>query len=320
MEKLPNIIDDVFKLYAKKAKRYPCHVNRASSIGYFVPALNGCIRKGVYERTKWAEKKLYEPATLMIFEEGNRQELNVQKDLLDAGWEIIEAQTPFECTGKDGELLCTGHIDGKIMFKIDGERVPVPIEIKSMHPNIYTGMKSFEDFQKKPWTRAYIAQIQLYMLMSNSELALFILKNKSSGKMKTIEVYLDYELAEECLKVCEEINNHVKNNTLPDRIDDRDTCADCLFNHVCLPDFDFGTEIEIGDDPSFEDKIRKYMSMVETKREAEKMYKETISPRMKATAKDGELNLLLGDYHLTGKTDKKGSFRPKITLLSEEND
>ncbi len=318
MLELPKIEDDIYTFYQKKAKRSPCHVNRASSIGYFVPSLGGCVRKGVYERTKWQEKKLWEPTTLMIFEQGNREERNVTEDLMNAGWEIIEAQSASEVKGRDGEILCTLHIDGKIVFNINDENHFVPIEIKSMDPNIYRQMKSLEDFKKKPWTTAYLAQIQIYMFANNMDTALFILKNKSSGQIKTITVGLDYDLAEECLKICEEINNHVKNNTVPDRIDNRDTCKDCMFNHVCLPDMDFGEEIEVGDDPSFEGKLKDYMEMVETKKTAEALYKKILSPKMKATAKGGTLNMVIGNWHLTGKTDAKGTFRPKITPIDEE--
>jgi CRISPR/Cas system-associated exonuclease Cas4 (RecB family) len=319
MIELPKIEDDVLKYYQSEQKRSPVHMNRASSVGYYVPMLDGCVRKGVYERTHWSEKKMWEPATLMIFKEGHRQERHVTEDLLKAGWEIIESQSASEVKGRDGEVLCTLHIDGKIVFTIDDKELFVPVEVKSCHPNIYTILRTLEDFKRKPWTRAYLAQIQIYMLANNMDIALFILKNKSSGQIKTIQVELDYELAEACMEVCEEINDHVKNKTIPERINNRDTCKDCQYNHICLPDLDFGQEIEIGDDPSFEAKIKKYLSMVETKKEAEKLYKDIISPRMRATAKDGTLNLVLGKYHLTGKTSKNGSFRPKIEIVGEED-
>ena len=88
-----------------------------------------------------------------------------------------------------------------------------------------------------------------------------------------------------------------------------------MFNHVCLPDIDFGEEIQVGEDPSFEKKVKEYMDMKEIQKRCEKLYKEIISPRMKATAKDGVLNLVLGDFHLKGKVDKAGSFRPKIEVI-----
>jgi len=323
MIELPNICADVVETYRKKSKRYRCDTNRSSSIGYFVPELNGCVRKGVYERTEWSQKKLYEPTTLMIFSEGDLQEGKVTKDLAEAGWEIIQAQSPFELKGRSGEVLCSGHLDGKIMFNVkdeDGKEIilPVPIEIKSAHPNIYSSIHTLEDFKKKPWLTAYLGQIQMYMLGNNIDTALFIFKNKSSGMIKQIPVELDLELAEACLRTCEEINKHVANKTIPDRVDDRDTCKNCAFNHICLPDQDFGVEIEIGDDPSFEAKLDTYFKDETIAKENAKLYKDIIQPRIKATAKDGVVNMVLGKYHITGKTAKNGSFRSKIVLIEEE--
>lgn len=294
-------------------------MNRASSLGYFVPELDGCLRRGVYERTNWGDKKMFEVATILIFEEGDRQENAVFRDLLDAGFPIIEQQTPFAWKDDKNEVILTGHIDGKVMCEAGdhGERVAVPVEIKSMHPNIFATVHTLEDFKKKPWTKAYIAQITVYMLMNNIDTGLFLLKNKSSGQMKQIQVYLDYELGEACIRTAEKINECVKKQELPDRINDRDTCKGCPFNHICLPDMDFGQEIEVGDDPSFEEKIDKYLEIKHIGKEAEKLWKEILSPRMKASAKDGFLNMLLGKYHLKGKTDKKGSFRGKIELIGE---
>lgn len=320
MIEIPNLVEAVENEKAKNIKRYPCHVTRASSLGYFVPELDGCLRRGVYERTNWGDKKLFEVSSQLIFEEGDRQENAVFRDLLDAGHPIIEQQTPYEWKTPEGETLLTGHIDGKLICKDhEGKSVAVPVEIKSMHPNIFSTVYTIEDFKKKPWTKAYIAQITVYMLMNNIDVGLFILKNKSSGQMKQIIVKLDYELGEACIRTAEKINEYVKKQELPDRITDRDTCKECPFNHICLPDMDFGQEIEVGDDPDFEKKMDQYLEIKNTAKEADTLWKDILSPKMKATAKNGTLNMLLGKYHLTGKTDKKGSFRPKVTLIDAED-
>jgi len=318
---IPNLIEAVLVEKSKKIKRYPCHVNRASSLGYAVEMLGGCLRRGVYERTNWGDKKMWEVTSILIFEEGDRQENAVFRDLLDAGHPIIEQQTPYEWKTPDGELLATGHIDGKLICQDDnGQSVAVPVEIKSMHPNIFGGIYSLEDFKKKPWTRAYLAQITLYMLMNNIDIGLFILKNKSSGQLKQLIVNLDYELGEKCIQAAEQINQHVKARTLPDRCKDRDVCKECPFNHICLPDLNFGQEIEIGDDPSFESKVKEYLEIKEAGSKAKNLWEKVIRPKMAATAKDGNLNLLIGNYHLTGKLNVNGAFLGKIKLIDEDED
>jgi len=318
---IPNLVEAVELDKAKKIKRHPCHVNRASSLGYAVEMLGGCLRRGVYERTNWGDKRMWDVSSILIFEEGDRQELAVFRDLQDAGFPIIEQQTPYEWKTPDGKILATGHIDGKIMCENDdGQPVAVPVEIKSMHPNIFGGVYTLEDFEKKPWTRAYLAQMTLYMLMNNIDIGLFVLKNKSSGKLKQILVPLDYELGEACIKAAEMINKHVETKTLPERCNDRDICKECQFNHICLPDINFGQEIEIGDDPSFESKVEEYLEIKDIGAKAKNLWDKVIRPKMAVTAKDGNLNLLLGKYHLTGKTNSKGSFLGKIKLVDEDED
>jgi len=301
-----DIAKEVVKRYEKEKRNYPCKSNRASSIGYFVPELSGCLRRGVYERTRWEDKEPYDAETLMIFEEGNRQERAVLKDLAEAGIDIIEQQQAFEWKSEN----ITGHIDG---VYVDG-RETIPVEIKSMNPNIFQQMNSLDDFYKKPWTTAYLAQITLYMMHKNCEHGIFVLKDKSSGKIKQINVDLNYDLGESCLKTAENINYHVDKGTLPERIDDRQKCKNCPFKLICLPDMAWGEPLKIKDDPAAEKKIDKYLELEEAKKEAISLWKE-ISGELKAEANGGELNIILGKYRITGKTAANGSFRPKVELV-----
>lgn len=305
------MIDIVSAILAKKAekiKRYPCHVNRASSLGYFVPELEGCLRRGVYERTNWKDKELYEPKLQLIFDEGRNQEAVVLRDLAEAGIEIIEQQTPYEWP----EYQITGHIDGKIID--EGEAIPG--EIKSMSPNVFSGINSFDDFKKKPWTRVYMAQITIYMLMQNCGRAIFILKNKSTGEIKQVNCELDYELGECCIRAAEEINKHVASGTLPDRIDNREKCKECPFKTLCLPEIDFGKELRIVDDPDYENTVVKYFKLKEYHDDCKAAY-EIIKGRAKATAQadGGECNVIVGNYRVSGKVDSRGAFRTSIEAI-----
>lgn len=286
-------------------KRWPCHINRASEIGYSVPLLEGCIRRGVYARTHWQEREMHDVAVQFIFDEGNNQERQVLIDLALAGIQIIEQQSAWTWD----LYQISGHIDGT--YVEDG--IAYPVEIKSMSPNIFTAIKTFEDFKKKPWTRSYMAQITLYMLSKNIDKGIFILKNKSTGELRQITVDLDYDLGEACLSTAEQINTHIKNGTLPDRIDDRQKCKDCPFKLVCLPEISFGEELKIKDDPIFESRIDRYFELKENSSECDSTY-EVIRSESKASAENGVLNILVGKYLLTGKTDTRGAFRLKIEL------
>lgn len=303
---MKNLIEAVLSKKAEKIRRSPCNSNRASSIGYFVPLLEGCLRRGVYERTRWQERELHDAKTQLVFDEGNLQEKAVFAAFADAGVDLIEQQSAWEWK----EYQITGHLD--CVYPEDG--IAYPLEIKSMSPNIFSIINTITDFKKKPWTRAYLAQITLYMLSKNIDKAIFILKNKSTGELKQITVDLDYELGEACIKTCEIINAHIVAGTLPEKIKDIQVCKNCPFKLICCPEIKFGAELKISDDPLFAERLEKYLSLKEQSAECEKLY-NIIRDEAKAQAVNGELNVLIGIYHLTGKTDARGAFRLNIELI-----
>lgn len=302
-----DIVAAVHKNVQSRIKRIPCKSNRASSVGYYVPMLEGCVRRGVLERTKWQEKEMPDVRLQMIFDEGNREERTVLRMLDDAGITVIEQQS----VGEWEKYNISWHLDGII---VDDDGTAVPIEIKSMAPHIFDAVNCLADFNKKPWTRSYLAQIQLYLLGKNVSRGLFILKNKSTGAIKVIEVTLDYELAEACIKTCEEINTHVAAGTLPERIKDVEVCRQCNMRTTCSPGINFGVELTIGDDPGFESRIAEYLSLKAEAKRCDEIY-ETIKDRVKATAKGGPLKIVVGRYIIEGKPDAKGAMRFTIEVI-----
>ena len=303
---MKDLITPILEMKSKSIKRMPCYVNRASSLGYAVPILDGCVRRGMYERTHWEQKELHDVNVQLIFDEGNQQEKSVLRDLAEAEINIIEQQTAFEWK----EYQISGHVDGKYVE----EGIAYPIEIKSMHPAIFDSVYVLEDFKKKPWTKAYLAQITIYMLLQGIDKGIFILKNKSNGALKQITVDLDYNLGEACLRTAEIINYAVKTNTFPDRITNRETCKECPFKLVCLPEINFGVPLKLKDDPEYEKKIDRYLSIKESAKEADALW-ELIRGEAKAQAENGELNIIIGKYNITGKTSVKWSFTTKVEAI-----
>jgi hypothetical protein len=49
------------------------------------------------------------------------------------------------------------------------------------------------------------------------------------------------------------IDDHVRNETLPESIPFNKTCKSCSFAHICMPDKNYGTGVEIMNDDEFED-------------------------------------------------------------------
>lgn len=214
-------------VWEKRRTVYPCHTNRASQIG------TSCLRQLVYYRTSWDKQTLPELSSVKIFDEGNMQEEAVKRLLMDAGFQIVEAQRAVA-----DDLLKEYNISGHLDFYLgglDGEK-PVVCEVKSMNPHIFDTMHSLDDFERYPWTRKYKAQMMIYLLGAGEERGLFILKNKSTGELRFIEAQIDLVHAESLLERAKTIEAHVKDGTLPDRIDDAKECEHCPFLAHCAPD------------------------------------------------------------------------------------
>jgi CRISPR/Cas system-associated exonuclease Cas4 (RecB family) len=209
---------------AKKIERYPATNFRASDI-------SECDRQMVYSILNWQEKSMHDEGLQAIFDAGNREEENVKARLgYDLGFQFIEQQTPFEIKNRQSELICRGRIDGKVLF--NGEAIP--IEIKSMNENIFNGIKSIDDFQKKQLHRKYLKQMQMYLYGNNEEAGLFILSNFRTEKI--IPVTLDLGDCEQILQKLERNWEMVKKKQYPEPIEYRkDMCGRCPYAHICLP-------------------------------------------------------------------------------------
>lgn len=303
---IPDLYSGVRSLYEGRGRPTPCKSNRASQLGYSVPELQGCLRYGVYCRVAWDQAEPWDTEALIRFEEGNRQERHILRDLGDAGFVVVEQQQAFEWT----EYQITGHTDGSLLV----DNVAIPLECKSAAPAIFSQITDFESLNRKPWLRAYKCQMTLYSLMKNIEWGILLFKDKSSGAMKQINVPLDYELGEYCIRAAERINQHVAAGTLPERILDREVCARCKFRLVCLPEIQFGTPLKLRDDPVYEDRLNRYAELADGAEEAKKLY-EIIREEAKAEADGAELNMIVGQWILQGKPDARGAFRLKIERM-----
>lgn len=208
-----------------KISRYPRERFIASDIGE-------CDRQMVYGITNWQDKQLHNEYVQALFNSGNNAERQVLQELMEDGFSVVQQQTPCEIKNRAGETICRGKIDGKIVF--DGKQYP--FEIKSMNANNFAQIKSLEDFEKKPHLRRYLNQMQIYLYVNNAEEGLFILTDLQ-GHYKYVPVYLDFGMAEWLLQRLERNWEHVKQKTLPEKIEYKENiCGRCAFAHICLPD------------------------------------------------------------------------------------
>lgn len=289
------IVEKIMEAKQKKIKQFPIHSNRASDLGH------PCVKYHVLNRTRWQERELHDAALQTIFDLGNEFEQIILKELNEAGIPVIEQQRPFEWR----EYQITGHIDGKLL--IDGKTIP--FDAKSCSPFVFDYIRDIKSLinGKYPYLRKYPTQLNLYMLMSNSERGLLLFKNKVSGQYKEIWMDIDYELGEETLKRAEAINQHLAEGTTPEPIGDPFWCNDCPYLHVCLPPMS-GKEVEILDD----DKVAEMLDrMDELKPFVHEYYQ--IDDELKRIL-EGKEKVLIGDWMVTGKWIEKKTYNVPVEI------
>lgn len=289
-----DVVGGVNDYMARQRKQYPCHTNRASELGH------PCIRYLYYLRTQWEKKELHEVGLQYIFEEGNMHHDAVRNLLRKAGFIVTEEERPLELK----QYQITGHMDGRIG---DGSEF-CPMEIKGLNQFSWEKINSIEDMasSNKVWLRKYPVQMNIYLGMDNSDQGVFILKNKQTGQLKQIIQDFDTKEFDVLCKKAELINQHIDNGTLPGPIEpDEDICGRCGFTMLCMPDRKFGEALKVVND----DLLLEWLEEREELREIEKRYKEL--DRNVKNAVSGQGNLLVGDFHITGKAVKRGGYTVK---------
>lgn len=235
-----------------------------------------CDRQMVHAVLDWQSRPAPGPDLQARFEAGNGFEKAVVRELLDMGFDFQQSQAPVEIKNRAGEIIATGRIDGFIRF----EGVRVPVEIKSMAPAIFQGIKSVEDFQRKPWLRKYTRQLTMYMYGNNCEHGLFIVGDML-GHWKMLPLVLDYGEAESILQRLERVHAAIKARRYPDRIVyDQSICGKCPFAVLCLPDM-VNAETEIINTPETEAMLERHEELKPLAKEYEDLH-ENIKGSFKA--------------------------------------
>lgn len=291
----PSVVDSVIKAKEKKRKIYPCHTNRASEIGH------ECEKYLVLNRTRWREKLMYPVELQFIFDHGKYIEKEAIDELEDAGNEVMEQQRPFEIEGKGSKI--TGHIDSRVRLKSDGK--VYTCEIKGLSPFDFQKLNTIDDFfnSTKPWIKKYPAQLNSYMEGTDTSPGFFYIKNKMAPNMpKEIWMSFDSTYMGELFEKAKRIDDHVKNETVPEPISFCKTCERCAFSHICLPDKSYGEGIEVINDGELEE-------MLDRKAELKDAYSEynKVDKFIKEKVKNRPY-LLCGQWMIEGVVVKRKGF------------
>lgn len=275
---------------AAKISSYPRKNPILSDIG-------DCDRQIAYGVAEWKIKKLPTIDLQARFEVGHLMEREMTKELLEMGFDFQGGQEAVTVHGKGGILLATGRIDGFI--KWEGEKIPV--EFKSMHPNIFNQVETIEDFQRKPWLRKYIRQLQMYMFGHAKEYGLFGLTDCLGGK-KWFILYLDLGECELLLQRLENVVGHLSKGTLPDRINySEQVCGRCDWAHMCLPDI-MRSEAEILTDPELIAQLERREELDSLASEYDKLDK-AVKAKLKGVRKG-----VAGEFFINGSEKTRRAF------------
>lgn len=296
------LVERVIEAKRRTIKNYPCHVNRASSIGH------PCERFLYYCRANWQDRALIDVGLKFIFDIGNRIEEEAVDELKAAGFMILEQQRPFSWP----KFNITGHLDFKVAEK--GADVAIPVEVKGLQHHEWEKLHTVEDFfnSKKHYVRGYPAQLQLYLLMSNSPEGYFYLKSKMNGMPKAVEVVLDFEYTEGIVQKVERVNKAIEAGAPPERMEyDPAVCGSCAFAHICLPSQDFGKGAEILDNEEMEGWLKRRAELEPLKKEF-----DGLDELIKSILKERE-NLIIGNFWIKGRWKERKGYAVKDTKYWE---
>lgn len=284
--------------------------NRASEVGWF----EDCALYLYAARVDW---RLLPPTPLglqRIFDEGRRQEVQMKRQLEDAGYEVIGVQI----TEQWEHLDISGRIDGKI--GLDKATWPL-LELKSCSPNVFRVISRYASASellrtKYHWVRRYYGQAQAYHLLFNEPLLMILFKNKSTAEWHQVNSELDLEYCERMAKVLEEVNLRIaeKEPWEPVRCE---ACDWCDFARTrCWVGKDFGGGYDLLNDPDIEVKLDRRKELMPLADE----YKDLDTELRKD--KFAGKNVIIGNFQITSKevlTTKLALPKDLREKYSEEN-
>lgn len=274
----------------EKCKVYPQNNLRCSSIGH------PCSRYVYLCITNFQDRTPPDVGLQAIFGLGNTLETHVIEKIKEAGFEVI---TPTDHSFRIEPQNITGREDLRIKDE-NGELIPV--EVKSISPFEFDKLNCFDDFvnNKKPFIRAYAAQIQLYMYQFAKPYGFFALINKLTGEIKFIRIDLDYDYCEKVLQKAEYINKCLAEKTMPEACDEIGFCDHCDLQHIC------GQVKRIPADVELDDELENLINRKEELKAAKAEY-EAVDKEIKARVGERE-KVITGTYLIERKSFVKKEY------------
>lgn len=175
-------------------------------------------------------------------------------------FKVEQQQHRFEIPDRDGVVLVTGKMDGRLRFH-DGQAPP--FEIKS--GRTYEGCDSIEALDRSPWARSAVDQILAYLYAdkptnyANNEPWGFLFIKRQSRMPAPIRVNLLEHLGrvEAFLSQARQaVDYRHGRGPRPPYIDDPSECKKCgHFGKSCTPPLDYGGGVEVISDPELSEAL-----------------------------------------------------------------
>jgi hypothetical protein len=176
---------------------------------------------------RWAFKPEQHTGRLLrLFETGNLEEARVVKELQTIG--VLVTSQQQEITGCDGHMR--GHLDGIAAHVPEAPKSEHVLEIKTHNEKSFKAL--LKDGVKKSKPMHYV-QMQLYMLHTGLERALYVAVNKNDDSLYSERVHYDAACALAAMKRAARI---VRSETAPGKLSDDPAfyvCNWCSAKGIC---------------------------------------------------------------------------------------
>lgn len=204
--------------------------NKERDNTYFHPSTIGfCSRKIAYIMHEFPAPDL-DPRVIRIFENGHSMHERFENWFDSMGIQIaaeveLSPDSPDQAIAERcRELDIRGKTDS--LIEIGGEYYLV--ELKSANDRM------FKNFLQEP-KEQHVEQLQLYMYLSGVHQGFLLYENKNDQSLKEFLIEYDEEMVNRLREKILNVNEHVNNNTLPEREFTRShwQCKYCDFSGIC---------------------------------------------------------------------------------------
>jgi hypothetical protein len=275
--------------------------NAAARDRVWASGFRSCTRAMALDLLHPEDRGKIEADALERMRRGNEREASIVARLMQIGprctppFEVIEQQTRFEISDRDGTVLISGKFDGRLKF---GPKMKPPFEVKS--GETFKRATCLEDLDHSPWTRHALDQLLAYLLSQGEPWGFFIIDRPGVPLFLRVNLEDHLARAEHALqKARTAVDARFGRVAMPPFTQDRAECRRCdHFKKSCAPPSDYGAGVQVITDPH----LITLAEIREANRAAGKEY-ERADKEIKAALRGVE-SALLGDFIARGTWQK----------------